>query len=305
MSQSLARKAFIYLRANAPWRKAMPNRMVMRHVQGVDLYLPWSHLLPDYARALPGYGQNLVELAAGLGAALGPDTPLNVLDVGANVGDSAAQIVKRTDARVLCVEGDPFWIDYLRRNVGADDRITRAEVFLAYPGSSWSGPTPVRAHGTTHFVDDASSSAGVTTLPITELRKQYPAFDTMRLVKSDTDGLDVALVPAIVEAWQDSAPVVFFEFDPRLTRKAGFSNPNEVWDKLASLGYTRAAVWDNGGTALGQMDIADAARNAAILERSPDEIGYYFWDVAVRRDDDTVAAQVFDRLVPQEFTPTN
>jgi FkbM family methyltransferase len=299
MSQSPAKKAAIYFRANAPWRKALGNRMVKRHVQGVDLYLPWSHLLPDYARVNPAYGQNLVELAAGLGAA--QQTPLHVLDVGANIGDSAAQIVARTEARVLCVEGDPFWIDYLRRNVGGDSRITMAEVFLAYPGSSWAGPTPVRAHGTTHFVDDASSSAGVTTLPITELRKQYPAFDSLRLVKSDTDGLDVALVPAIIEAWQDSAPVVFFEFDPKLTRNAGFSNPNDVWDKLAALGYTRAAVWDNGGTPLGQLDIADAAANAAILDRSPDEIGYYFWDVAVRRPDDAAAAAVFDRLVSKDF----
>jgi FkbM family methyltransferase len=203
MIPSGAKKAAIYFRANAPWRKAMPNRMVKRHVQGVDLYLPWSHLLPDYARATPAYGQNLVELAVGLGAALDPGTPLNVLDVGANIGDSAAQIVARTTARVLCVEGDPYWIDYLRRNVGNDGRVTLAEVFLAYPGSSWSGPTPVRAHGTTHFVDDANSSAGVTTLPITELRERYPAFDTMRLVKSDTDGLDVALIPAIVEAWKE------------------------------------------------------------------------------------------------------
>jgi len=298
MSQSPAKKAAIYFRANAPWRKALGNRMVKRHVQGVDLYLPWSHLLPDYARVNPAYGQNLVELAAGLSAG----TTLNVLDVGANIGDSAAQIVHRTDARVLCVEGDPYWIDYLRRNVGGDSRITMAEVFLAYPGSSWSGPTPVRAHGTTHFVDDASASSGVTTLPITELRKQYPAFDSLRLVKSDTDGLDVALVPAIAEAWRDSAPVIFFEFDPRLTRDAGFANPNEVFEKLLALGYTRAAVWDNGGTPLGQMDLADASANAAILDRDPDDIGYYFWDVAVRRDGDTVAAQIFDKLVPQDFT---
>ena len=298
MTQSPAKKAAIYFRANAPWRKALGNRMVKRHVQGVDLYLPWSHLLPDYARVNPAYGQNLVELAAGLA----DGSPLHVLDVGANIGDSAAQIVHRTDARVLCVEGDPYWIDYLRRNVGSDNRITMAEVFLAYPGSSWSGPTPVRAHGTTHFVDDASASAGVTTLPITELRKQYPDFDSLRLVKSDTDGLDVALVPAIAEAWQDSSPVIFFEFDPRLTRDAGFANPNEVFDKLLALGYSRAAVWDNGGTPLGQMDLADAGANAEILNRDPDDIGYYFWDVAVRRDGDTAAAQIFDKLVPQDFT---
>jgi hypothetical protein len=32
---------------------------------------------------------------------------LRVLDVGANVGDSTAQILARFDAEVLCVEADP------------------------------------------------------------------------------------------------------------------------------------------------------------------------------------------------------
>ncbi|MBN9619231.1 MAG: hypothetical protein J0H43_05810, partial [Actinobacteria bacterium] len=70
-----------------PWRRWFGERPVERSVQGVRLTLPWSHMLPDYARVSPQYGQNLVELAAGLGAALGG--PLPVLDIGANIGDSA------------------------------------------------------------------------------------------------------------------------------------------------------------------------------------------------------------------------
>ena len=303
MMPSRPKKAANWLRANAPWRRAMGDRVVKRNVQGVDLYLPWSHLLPDYARATPTYGQNLVELAAGLGAELGRDTPLHVLDVGANVGDSAAQIVSRTPARVLAVEGDPYWIEYLRRNCGSDDRVTIADVFLAYPGSSWSGATPVRTTGgTTHFVNDATAAPGVVTVPIAGLRAQHPEFDTLHLVKSDTDGLDVALVPAILEEWADSKPVAFFEFDPRLARNAGFDNPNQIWDQVLALGYTRAAVWDNAGDPLGQFDVADAAQHAEVLNRHPDINGYYFWDVAIRRDDQASVATLFDRLVPQEFS---
>jgi FkbM family methyltransferase len=301
MMPSRAKKAVIWFRANSPWRRALPNRTVKRHVQGVDLLLPWSHLLPDFVRATPIYGQNLVELAAGLGKGLGPDTPLRVLDVGANVGDSALQIVARTPARVLAVEGDPYWVDYLRRNCGNDERITISDVFLAYPGSSWTGATPVRGGGTTHFVDDGAAATGVVTLPITDLRARYPEFDAMHLVKSDTDGLDVALVPAIIDAWADAKPVVFFEFDPRLTRNAGFDDPDQIWPALLERGYTRAAVWDNGGNALGQFDIADAARHAQVLAQDPDVRGYYFWDVAVRRDDQPTVADLFNRLVPMEF----
>jgi hypothetical protein len=96
--------------------------------------------------------------------------------------------------------------------------------------------------------------------------------------------------------------VVFFEFDPRLARASGFADPDEVWDRLAALGYGRAAVWDNGGRPLGQFNVADAARFSDVLAQSPRQLGYHFWDVAVRRDEDPVAAAAFDRLVPQEFS---
>ena len=110
-----------YVRVNMPWRRLMKNRTVRRRVQGVDLFLPWGHRLPDYARHRPTYGQNLVQLARALSERLPPDAgPLRVLDIGANVGDSAAQILAAVDARVLCVEGDPHWARYLHQNLDGD-----------------------------------------------------------------------------------------------------------------------------------------------------------------------------------------
>ena len=50
------------------------------------------------------------------------------------------------------------------------------------------------------------------------LRAGYPSFANLRLVKSDTDGYDVALVPAIAEAWGGAHPVLFFEYTHDLTR---------------------------------------------------------------------------------------
>src|ERR1700761_3190135 len=92
-----------------PVRDLFANRTVVRDVQGVRLAMPWSHRLPDYARLFPSYRQNVVNLAAGLGEI---DKPLGVIDIGANIGDSAMQILAKVDARVLCVEGDPAYLPY-------------------------------------------------------------------------------------------------------------------------------------------------------------------------------------------------
>lgn len=290
-----------------PWRRWRSGRTVRRTVQGVELQLPSAHLLPDFARIHPDYGQNLVRLAAGLQAARGAGAgPLQVLDIGANIGDSALQIAHATSARVLCVEADPYWADFLRRNVGSHPDLVVEEILLT-PGEA-EGATEavsVRTAGTSRFVaagtEVVAGDSPVRSMSAAALRAAHPDFDEVRLVKSDTDGYDVLLVVAAAAAWADRSPVLFFEFDPDLTRKAGNDRPDQVWDDLAALGYEHVAVWDNVGDPLGRLHVSEAAAHAATLEPKPVELGYDFWDVAVCRGDDPAAIAVLDGLVPEPF----
>ena len=275
--------------------------MVYRRVQGVDLYLPWSHPLPDYAKKKPNYGQNLVELARELGSRSGGE-PLLVLDIGANIGDSALQIMAATDARVLCVEGDRYWTNFLRKNVGNKEGATIEEVLLV-PEGTFVDATPVRGGGTTSFRQAAPSDDAMPTMTVNALRAAHPEFDRLRLVKSDTDGHDPKLVAMVAEAWSDVGPVFHFEFDPVLAHAVGDPRPNDLWDKLSQLGYTRLGIWDNGGDPLGQLVIARAAEAAASLDPRPSHtLGYDFWDVAAVRGDDDAGIAALDALLPMEFS---
>jgi FkbM family methyltransferase len=283
------------MRRQTRWwvRDRFPNRKVVRDVQGVRLVLPWSHRLPDYAGPGSPYGQNLVELARLLAKAA---PPLTVLDVGANVGDSALQILNAADGRVLCIEADTYYLDFLHRNVDNDDRITVVESLLAVDEAA-AATTAVRTGGTTRFVRGAESDAMASISPA-RLRDTHPDFAQLRLVKSDTDGYDVALVPAIAEAWSEARPVLFFEYDPYLTRIAGY-DPLEVWRRLEALGYLEAAVWTHAGTAVGRMTTAEAAARSRVLDdfpaRRPNRRTY--WDVALAHQDDDAGLEVLDTLV--------
>jgi FkbM family methyltransferase len=280
----------------------LPHRAVHRTVQGVELWMPWSHRLPDYAAVAPAYGQNLVRLAALL-TPKNEAPPLKVLDVGANIGDSTKQILAAADARVLAVEADPYYLGYLRRNVGGLGEVTIAEVLLTTEDddSTW---TPARRGGTTHFLTSGESVAAgeaasvpqaARSLSVNRLVDAYPEFADIRLVKSDTDGHDVELVPALARAYAGSTPVLFFEFDPKLTRQVAGRDADEVWPALAALGYETVGFWDHAGAPLGTGSCADAAARAAeYLTAGPAR----YLDVAVVHADDASGRAALAQLLP-------
>jgi FkbM family methyltransferase len=281
------------LRRHAAWavRDRFPHRKVVRDVQGVRLVLPWSHRLPDYAGDGSQYGQNLVRLAAELGTG---ESPLTVLDIGANVGDSTRQILHAVDARVLCVEGDPAYLEYLHLNCDADPRVTIVEALLA---TAEATPTrAVRSGGTTRF-ETGGPAGGFPVVTAAGLRETHPDFARLRLVKSDTDGHDVALVPLVAQTWRDDPPVLFFEYDHRLSRTAGH-DPLAVWPQLAALGYRSVAAWDNGGVPLGHTTVDEIGALAAVLDVPVGRRAQHYWDVALAHEADQAGLAALRRLVP-------
>jgi FkbM family methyltransferase len=301
MPSTRLQRARTKFRVLMPWRRLMPHRTVRRQVRGVDLYMPWSHALPDYSLGASTYGLNLIELADALAG--GSDGQFRFVDIGANIGDSALQILDRVDGKALCVEGDEYWQRYLRMNTGKDPRVTIEEVMLSPAGTQGGGVTARRSYGTTTFVQDDQADESATWVSVDDLRERNPDFANARLIKTDTDGYDPVLVPALARAWSQSGPVLFFEFDPTLAREVG-TDPDRLWGELADLGYSRLAVWDDTGDPLGQLDVAEAPEAATGLEPRPRELGYSFWDVAACRGDDGEAASAFDELVGAAFDPS-
>jgi FkbM family methyltransferase len=287
------RDLVVNVRKHIEWsvRDRFPNRKVVRDVQGVRMVLPWPHRLPDYAGDTL-YGQNLVSFAKLLGEA-GP--PVRVLDVGANVGDSTLQILHAADARVLCIEADPYYLEYLHLNVGDKPEVEVVEALLT-PDVRTGATTAVRTGGTTRFTEGTAGDALASITP-TDLRAQHPDFDDLRLIKSDTDGYDVVLVPAIAEAWADVRPALFFEYDHHLSRVAG-NDPLELWPRLAALGYRDVAAWDNGGRPVGRSTVDEVAARTEPLDDKVGIRSHAYWDVAVVHRDDAVGLAALDQLVP-------
>lgn len=270
----------------------LPDRPVHRTIQGVDMVLPRRHALPLYALDDSPYGQNLVELARGIGAAEGS---VVFLDVGANVGDSTAQVLDAVEGRAVCIEPDPRWLPYLEQNVAGRAEIEPA-LLLTAPATTHLAPDHYKP-GTTRYVE-TTADAAADSITVTELAERHPVLSGVRLVKSDTDGYDVDLVPAIARTFAASRPVLFFEFHPGLTRQATPGvEPDGIWEILHGLGYEQAAVWHNYGYPLGAAATRELSAYTHVLEDSGDASSDY-WDVAVAHRDDRTGTGLLARLMP-------
>src|SRR4029079_5022356 len=90
--------------------------------------------------------------------------------------------------------------------VGAEDAGSEMRIVHHPEGTSQVHPT--------------ENGAGVPTLTTGELLANHPQLQNVRLVKSDTDGYDVQLVPLLARTFIGSRPILFFEFDPQPTALA-------------------------------------------------------------------------------------
>lgn len=223
-------------------------------IGGHPVVLPPGHDLPFYQRRDPTYdayaGAVLRDLAAEVGRML-------VIDVGANVGDTAVEaLAAAPNIDVVAVEGDAHFAAYARRNTAQFGRRARVvEGFVGPVGSQ----VHFRANASTGgFQGSAEDGAEVTEwITPARLLEDAASFDEV-VWKSDIDGFDVHV---LVHHWDDIADAcrtLWFEFDP-----AGTLGDREdittLVDLLADSGRD-VRVFDNLGRQLVRLPSGDAVR---------------------------------------------
>jgi FkbM family methyltransferase len=200
--------------------------VVRYRIGDVELELPLSHRLPYYRHDHPEYDRPLARIARALS---GP-----VVDVGANVGDTAAAIRGETRVPILCVEGEGRFLRLLERNA---KRLGDVEIEPAFVESPAFGRV-VRSHGTARIVE---GSDFLPTKSLADILASHPRFERPSLVKLDTDGMDVPILLANMELLRELRPVVFFEYDPHLGAQP------EIFDELRDAGYEWMLAFENTG----------------------------------------------------------
>lgn len=214
--------------------------LIHYRIAGIDLEIPLSHELPFYRLAFPEYGANLGRLAAAVASKY---PAASAIDIGANVGDTAAVMRGASfGGPILCIEGDDRFFRILERNSARIPGLHLERTLVGRSSESIEARLAT-GKGSGQVVESQGSHLRVESLEVVLAR--WPSLPPPRLVKTDTDGFDCAIIEGATATLAQLRPVLFFEYDPAYL-PAGFE-PARFFQRLQDIGYERALVYENRG----------------------------------------------------------
>ncbi|MFM5943898.1 MAG: FkbM family methyltransferase, partial [Dolichospermum sp.] len=137
------------------------------------------------------------------------------IDIGANVGDTAALIQEFQPIPTLCIEGNPEYFSFLERNAQIIGNIEIAYCFIGEDGETVDLKKIVSQNGTTS-INNALGKSGENISIMQSLGsviEEFSSFKNSKILKIDTDGLDLEIIRMSQDVIGNLKPVVYFEYD--------------------------------------------------------------------------------------------
>jgi len=223
------------------------------------LALPVDHALPDYQRIWKLYD---VPLKIVVECLLELNGALTAIDIGANIGDTAATLGSDARVSVLCIEGDPLYLPFLEYNsriIGPHVVVERS--YVGDKPTQISSTNLIRHGGTTesHVAFHQDSMQGdILVQRLEAIALRHTKFSSPDLIKIDTDGFDFTIIQSHLEFFAANQPVLFFEY--MVESKQLYDDSLTCLKGLIDAGYTRFFVFDNFGNLISSDASIDMLR---------------------------------------------
>lgn len=219
-----------------------------------QILLPDEHPLPRYQATWKRY-----DLALGYISQIvfSKYPKATAIDIGANVGDTAALLQKYQPVSTLCIEGVPEFIQYLKPNADHIGNITIAECFVGR-GDQFIDLEGIRTTGGTASIKGnlKSSEKSVKIVSLADILKAHRQFWDSKLIKIDTDGFDFEIILSSLPVISKLQPVLHFEYDI-LFKESSWQESLSVIDNITKVGYSKFIVYDNYGNYLMSLSSQD------------------------------------------------
>jgi len=221
----------------------LPSDHKEYHLGRTTLALPHSHQLDQFRQ----HWLRLQLPIGDLAEVIWQKYPgFRAVDIGANVGDTAAMICSRDDVPTLCVEGNPVYWPFLEENARRMGRhIVTDRSFIGDTSGERALAVYDDPSGTAKLIH-TTDGAQLTLKTLDRLLCDHPDFSGAKLIKTDIDGFDFEVIRGSIELLKNLKPVLFYEYAP-LEKDTGPGDGLECFKRLVEIGYERFLVWDGYG----------------------------------------------------------
>jgi FkbM family methyltransferase len=181
---------------------------------------------------------------------------LAVIDVGANVGDTACIIKSAENIPLLCIEGDGVAFGFLQKNIAQFEHTTAHQLFLGEKTETISADIEKSGWNLTLKPGTTVSARTVKLNSLDDFLATQPNQVAFKLLKIDTEGFDCSIIRGAMNYVRNVFPVITFEYN-RGNMDAIGELGLPTLSMLQAAGYSRVVFHDQEGRFLLTTTLAD------------------------------------------------
>lgn len=257
---------------------------------GFEVATPAGNPLARIYADEPGYNSEIGRLA---GATCGKYPDMIAVDIGANIGDTAAIIRSACPAPIVCIEGDRSLDRVLADNTAALGDVRVVSTYLdERPGEHAVDVAKEGWNSTLKPTD--GGGVGVSFVTLDEVMSGDDV-RRVKFLKVDVEGYEYRILRGATRILREGRPVVQFEHNREALSSLG-QDETSIFRHFAEFGYRRTLFWDNTGRFLlgtrldSDQIVQDIHDYVAFASKRLGSI--YYLDVCVfHEDDEDLAAQ--------------
>ena len=214
------------------------------YINGNKLVLPPKHLLTLYNKLYPNYDKFLENLIKNR-------QNFNIIDIGANIGDTLYRILSKNNNHYYCIEADDYFFKYLKvnaNNILKKQNNISIKIINELVGEELEGFLE-NHNGTTAKLNKEKNTGREKIfskrLDQIVLENNIKKVD---LIKVDTDGFDLNILNSGLETIKKDKPFLFFEYVN--TNSSQHNQYINFISNLKYIGYNNLKIFDNYGNVL-------------------------------------------------------
>ena len=170
---------------------------------------------------------------------------LKILDIGANVGDTAATIKTSIDVPILCIEGDTFTYSYLIKNIAQFKNVTGINTYLGEKEETMNVLINKAGWNTT-LVPTSSNANKVQIQTLDNIVNNLANKQDFKFLKIDTEGFDTIILRGATNFIKEINPIIYLEYNRDNMQDINEDGLPTILD-LQQLGYNDILFFDDRG----------------------------------------------------------